>query len=516
MIVARTSRSDADRVTLDQLLRHNAQRLPDEMALVDAAHRNSWGDGRIRRMTWREVETASNAMAQRLAAFGLPSDSVAVVQGGASCDTIIAMLACVKANLIPAMAPVTWRNAEISAAVTRTGAKALIVEGRLGSFRAAESVREVAAENFSIRFVCSTGGEAPDGVIGLDDCFLEEAAEAPTRAPRFGNAAEHVAILTFDAGTRGVYPVARSHNEWLAAGLTALAEYRLTREGVILSAMGLTSLPGIAGAVIPWLMSGCRLALHQAFDRKEWQAQIRREKATHVLLPVVVADAALRDGLIKDESGVKLVSVARFGQKVPPALARFPDRRMLTCIGEAVLIGGAPDPAALPVGTIRAPFGLEEGMAVAELAVGAGRLAVRGAMTPQAPFPGQGQGAPYPVDANGFVSSGYPALQAGDLITATGPREDVITLGGESWPIAALESIYGDVAGTLSVGVKAVPDPLLGQRLVLEAVPEPGKDVSEVSLVLHAEAKGVSPLAQTSDAKIGDRRRKAAKLASVA
>ncbi len=516
MIVARTSRSDADRVTLDQLLRHNAQRLPNEMALVDAAHRNRWGDGRIRRMTWSDVETASNAMALRLSSFGLPSDSVAVVQGGTSCDTVIVILACVKANLIPAMVPISWRNAEISAAVTRTGAKALIVEGRLGAFRAAEAVREVAAENFSIRFVCSTGGDPPDGVIGLDDCFLDSTAEAPARAPRFGNAAEHVAILTFDAGTRGVFPVARSHNEWLAAGLTALAEYRLTREGVILSTMGLSSLPGLGGALIPWLMSGCRLALHQAFDRKEWQAQIKRERATHVLLPAIVADAALSDGLIEGGGGVKLVSIARFGQKTPANLSRVPDLRTLTCVGEAAMIGGAPDPAALPVGTIRAPFGLDEGMAVAELAVSGGRLAVRGAMTPQAPFPGQGQGAPYPVDANGFVSTGYPALQAGDLITATGPREDVVTFGGESWPIAALESIYGDVAGTLSVGVKAVQDPLLGQKLMLEAVPEPGKEISEVSLVLHAEAKGVSPLAQTSDAKIGDRRKAATKLASVA
>ena len=111
------------------------------------------------------------------------------------------------------------------------------------------------------------------------------------------------------------------------------------------------------------------------------------------------------------------------------------------------------------------------------------------------------------LNAEGWVSTGYPVSLAGGAIILEGPRRDMVSIGGHSLALASVESLYGDVPGAISVNATAVPDRILGQRLTVEAMPQPGADLSAVSLVMHAEAKAVTPLAMTADALIGDRRR---------
>ena len=60
---------------------------------------------------------------------------------------------------------------------------------------------EVAAELFPIRQVCAFGDNLPDGVVSLDGIFASAAGEAPPL--RIGDAAAHVAAMTFDVGPHG-------------------------------------------------------------------------------------------------------------------------------------------------------------------------------------------------------------------------------------------------------------------------------------------------------------------------
>lgn len=509
MIIAHKPRSDADRVTIDQLIRHNAQRTPHRMALSDSAHRGRWGGGEARRLTWSEVEIATNAMAQQLNVLGLPPDSTVALQLGASVDAVVVILGCLKAGLVPVMLPVTWRNAEASAAIDRVGAKAIIADCRIGGWQAAERLCEVAAENFAIRFVCSVGGMPPDGVVALDGAFSVSEAEAPPRAPRSGNAAEHVAIVTFDVGPMGPFPVARSHNEWLTAGLAALTELRLSRDSVLLSTLALTNLPGIGAVLIPWLMAGCRLALHSVFDRHEFSDQIVREDASHLALPATVAAAAIADGVIDDHPTIeRLLAVARFGTSADLRMSGKAALSRLVVFGELGYVAGCEEIGMVPAGPVTAPLDVPDGVQVIETTVSQGVLAVRGGMTPQSGFPGDDRGGSrYPIGAGDWVATGYPASLDGDLIACAGTRRDVITLGGQSIAIAQTESLYADAPGFLSVGVRGEAHPILGEMLVLEAMPEDAANVSAVTLAMHAEEKQASPLKQSAEARIGDRRR---------
>ena len=85
---------------------------------------------------------------------------------------------------------------------------------------------QVAAEVFSIRYVCGFGEKLPDGVVPFDDLFtVERSSIRFRRSSANGKSipAAHVAVITFDTGENGIVPVARNHLEMLAGGLGVTA-----------------------------------------------------------------------------------------------------------------------------------------------------------------------------------------------------------------------------------------------------------------------------------------------------
>jgi acyl-CoA synthetase (AMP-forming)/AMP-acid ligase II len=183
----------------------------------------------------------------------------------------------------------------------------------------------------------------------------------------------------------------------------------------------------------------------------------------------------------------------------------------LAVIGETGLVPvmrSAEGGATLPLGQLTAPPGMEGAPEVAETGVSAtGVLAMRGAMVPRTAYPGPQGNAVYPVDADGWVSTGFPASVEAGLLRLMGPRADIVSIGGHSMSLAAIDALYSDVPDAVAVTAVGKDDPVLGERLLLEAVPRPGGDLTAGSLAAHAEAKGASPLAQPGEAAVGDRRK---------
>ena len=103
---------------------------------------------------------------------------------------------------------------------------------------------QIAAETFTIRFVCGFGENLPDGVVPLDDIF--DRGGAPPAIERYGDAADHVALVTFDITPEGIVPVARSHAELIAGGLAVHLEARIEPDAVMLGALALASFAGLA------------------------------------------------------------------------------------------------------------------------------------------------------------------------------------------------------------------------------------------------------------------------------
>ncbi len=139
---------------------------------------------------------------------------------------------------------------------------------------------------FPIRYVCGFGDALPDGVIAARRPAERNGARDPDVPPgRNGNPAQHVAVVTWDVTPAGLVPVARSHAELIAGGLAMLLEARLQEDAMILSTCPGASFAGLALGVLPWLLTGGTLALHQPFDAALFASQCDETQCDAVAVP---------------------------------------------------------------------------------------------------------------------------------------------------------------------------------------------------------------------------------------
>jgi non-ribosomal peptide synthetase component E (peptide arylation enzyme) len=200
--------SAGGRATLDDLFRRAAQRCPDAVALADPPNRESFTDGRPRRLTYAQADRMVSAIARRLRRMGLHTDAVVALQVANTVDSVLALLGVLRASLIAMPLPLLWRRAEAEAALSRVSAHALMVSGRIGTVDHYDLAMQVAAAIFPIRYVCGFGHGAPDGVIAFDDLYATDKFDPlppieAERAPEPGPGA-HVAVITWDASADGM------------------------------------------------------------------------------------------------------------------------------------------------------------------------------------------------------------------------------------------------------------------------------------------------------------------------
>src|SRR5258707_1941532 len=104
----------------------------------------------------------------------LPTDSVVGIQLPNIAESVLAILGVMRAGMIAAPLPLLWRRADAVAALSRVGAKALVTCGHVGSVDHCHLAIRVAADLFSIRYVCGFGADLPDSVLPIDESFTTE------------------------------------------------------------------------------------------------------------------------------------------------------------------------------------------------------------------------------------------------------------------------------------------------------------------------------------------------------
>ena len=80
-----------------------------------------------------------SAIAGRLRRIGLHTDAIVGLQLANTVESVLTLLGVLRAGLIAMPLPLLWRRAEAVAALSRVGASALIVSGRVGTSRSFRS-----------------------------------------------------------------------------------------------------------------------------------------------------------------------------------------------------------------------------------------------------------------------------------------------------------------------------------------------------------------------------------------
>jgi hypothetical protein len=247
MILVRSEEIEAHRAqglwgcrTLDSLLEFQAKAHPDRVALLDAPDRARWTAGTARRLTWAQAATEVERLAAALRGLGLGPDGVVGLHVANTTDSLLAMLAALRAGLVLAPLPLQWTAADIVKVLSPLAPRALIGASRIGPMASAELLAEAAAGIFSVRHVAVLDDEAPDGITPLADY---EARSGPV--PPRSQDSDDVASITQDRDGLA----ARSHNQWIANGLMVLLAARMPAGSRILSPLLLSNSAALAGAV---------------------------------------------------------------------------------------------------------------------------------------------------------------------------------------------------------------------------------------------------------------------------
>ncbi|MEA2887894.1 MAG: hypothetical protein QOD11_2254, partial [Bradyrhizobium sp.] len=165
--------------TLDGLFRRLLARQPDALALADPPDKPRVTGQPSQRLTFAQADRAIAALAAHFAEAGLPANSVIAVQLPNTIEFVLTVLAAHRAGLVVALLPQLWRQAELTVALNRTGARAVVTMSRIDGVSHADLAMNAAVEAFSIRHVCGFGSDLPEGMACLDDVM----ADAPTAVP---------------------------------------------------------------------------------------------------------------------------------------------------------------------------------------------------------------------------------------------------------------------------------------------------------------------------------------------
>ena len=494
MILSGAPNAVGNRATIDDLFRRAGVRHTDALALADPPDCERLTGRPPRRLTYAQADRAISALATKLRALGLQTDTVIALQLANTVDSVIALLGVLRAGMIAAPVPLLWRMRETVTALSAVGAKAIITSSRAGAYAQAEIAMQVAAELFPIRYVCGFGDNLPDGVMPIEERANAAPVDFYRASARPGDAAAHVACVTFDVTAEGIVPRARSHRELIAGGLAAFLESGIARDLTILSTIPAASFAGIALTLVPWLLAGGTLALHHGFDPAVFAEQTEAHRPAAVVLPGPVLAPLAQAGLL-GEPVKTVLGLWRLPEQIAAA-ATWQNEATLVDIASFGEIGLLPvrrgvdgRPGPMPLGAVAVPRSAAETVAVAETKRNkTGTLTMRGPMVPTRPFPPTVEpGTEDRFAPNGFLDTAYVckiSREAGTF-TLTAPPAGITAMGFYRFRQREVDATVA--TADPSAVIVALPDAQLGQRLA-------GRALDGAAAVADLEAFGLNAL----------------------
>jgi hypothetical protein len=458
--------------TLDVLFQRILARQPDAVALVDPLNKVRITGQPPKRLTYAQADRAITSLAAHFIESGLPANSVIALQLPNTIEFALTVLAAHRAGLVVAALPLLWRQAELTVALNRTGARAVVTASRIDGVSHADIAMNAAAECFSIRHVCGFGDDLPEGMAPLDLAIM---AESKTNRPVIQDGRK-AALVTFDVTSDGFRAVPRTHVSVIAGGLSLSLESDVPQGATILSAFTPCSFAGITSSLAMWLLTGGTLVLHHPFDSDVLEQQIIEASCDTLVAP---AQLALR----LDEMDISarmpdlrnVIGLWRSPEQVSSSAtwsARTAGMTDVYLFGEAGMFGarrgrdGAP--AIIKPGPHGAPRELPGSSISGEiLLTPRGTLGLRGPMVSIAAYapPPPPSDSLIPAPPRDYVDTDYAARldRATGAINITAPPSGVMAVGGYRFLAQDLQ----EWAKRLGQGalLTALPDRMSGHRL---------------------------------------------------
>ncbi|SON55902.1 Short-chain-fatty-acid-CoA ligase [Hartmannibacter diazotrophicus] len=493
--------------TLDRVLADIAAEHPDRAAFLDVIEGEPGS-----KLSYAEAHLRIEALAAFFAILGLKADTVVGLHLPNAAEASIVQFAAWRAGLVVAPLPLHWSDAEITRAIELTGMKAIVTSAFVGGLATGERMRDIAADNFAIRFVLGIGEDLPDGLIDLGEVLRDAEAlgEAPA-VPRHGNAADHVAALAFSRRDGSLVVAPYTHNQLIACGIAHADAAGLADGAVLCSSMLPGGLAAIGAGLAGMLATKGTFVCAQATSLGNLAATILVEPAEQAILPAGIADgvAEFLAAGSEERPGLSLVSASTDAQEtVVPAGFAVTD---VSTLGGLVLVSS---PRLEGVKTPLWPNGawrLSDGRQIGTVGLkprmragdrrpmpNSGEIVIKGAAVPDTPWPepASGGGRVLAVNGEGLLRTGLfgEATEEGRLVRPTGTIAETLAVGSETFDLAALDTQFAKFPGLLDAATFRVADPLFGSRIGLAYVTSDGRSISREDLEAFLSNQGLGEM----------------------
>jgi acyl-CoA synthetase (AMP-forming)/AMP-acid ligase II len=457
--------------TLDGLFRRILARKPDALALLDPLNKQRVTGQPPRRLTFAEADRAISALSAHFIEAGLPNNSVVAIQLPNTIEFMLTVLAAHRAGLVVALFPLLWRQAELTVALNRTGARAIVTTAGIDGVNFADLAMNAAAEAFSIRHVCGFGDDLPEGMASLDHA-IENPSTTTRAVVQDGRKA---AIISFDVTNEGFRPVPRTHLHLIAGGLALSLESDMPQGSTFMSAFAPSSFAGLAASLVVWLLSGGTLTLHHPFDGEVLEQQINEHSCDALIAPAPLALRLAEYDLTSRLPSLRnVLGLWRAPEQVASSPVWTAGHATLTDIylfGEAGLFGARRNADGAPAAILPGPHGAPREIPGSSIAgeiflTPKGTLALRGPMvTPAAYAPPPASDSLVAQPPRDYVDTEYAARldRTTGAVCITAPPSGIMAVGGYRFLSEELQ----EWARRLGQGalLTALPDRLSGHRL---------------------------------------------------
>ncbi|MFT7599694.1 MAG: acyl-CoA synthetase (AMP-forming)/AMP-acid ligase II [Acidimicrobiales bacterium] len=492
-------------MTLDDACRAAVVAHPDAIALVDAPNRSSYFSGEPVRLTWSEVDSAVDSLATSLSALGAGPGASVALQLPNVAELVLNLLACFRIGATAVPFPIQHRSHELNHGLRVARPRLFVTGARPDRPDQIEVVSRVIAEQEAdVIVVDCTTDPHPDA----EPQTWRASSSAP---PAAANDGADVVTICWTSGTTGTPKgVPRTNTMWLASGGFQVDQLHLNSNDRILCPFPVVNMAGIGGMVVPWLMTGATLHLHQPLDLPVFLQQASDERITYTVAPppllnMLLANPAMLDSV--DISSLRRISSGS-APLDPGMVEGWQDRGV-----EIVNVFGSNEGASMlstqamvPDPTERARFfrrpdrdgietrlvDLQTGTEITEPGT-VGELRFIGKTV----FDGYLESDGSEFDERGFYRTGDLFEWVGDdrppsLLRFVDRAKDIIIRGGMNISAAEVEGLIASHPTVVECAAVAYPDAELGERLGVFVVGVEGTTPTLDAVVDHLRQQDVA------------------------
>lgn len=460
-----------------------AETLADGFRAAVAAHAERdailWLDGRL---TYAELDAATDRLAAGLLKLGLkPLDRV-VFQLSNTPEALIAFIACWKAAIIPICTLPAHREAEIGYLAAFGGARAHFIEADAPKFDFHAFAKKMQAEAPGLELIVAVRGEPDEGAVGLDALMTADLAEARRILAEVPQDPWQVSAFQLSGGTTGVPKIIpRMHAEYLYNMRQVMAFKGWTAEDRVFVPMPFAHNLNMGCAWGPFIMSGGAVIATPRVDQEAMREVHNRLRPTVMgaAKPIVLRmKAEIDDGSIPTDTLREIFSTD--AAEVVTREMGVPGHHIFGMTEGTIMFTREGDSERVRFETCGRP--VSEHDRVRLLAVGSetevaegqvGELAVSGPYTIRGYYNAPERNAET-FTSDGFYRSGdlmkRQRIDGVDYYSFEGRIKDVIDRAGEKVNCEEVERAVLAHPAFTDVAVVGMPSPTHGERICLYAV----------------------------------------------